>query len=71
MLALNELRLTRISPVVGLACEVMRNRVESVLALLGNGLSTDEILRELPDLEPLDVIACVQCKNRMSEDRVL
>ena len=38
----------------------MRIRVVDVLELLANGLTTEEILRELPDLESADVSACVR-----------
>ena len=37
----------------------MRIRVSDVLDLLANGLSADEILSELPDLEIADVTACL------------
>ena len=38
----------------------MRIRVTDVLDLLGEWLSSEEILEELPDLEAEDVHACVQ-----------
>lgn len=38
----------------------MRIRVSDVLDLLANGLSTEQIFAELPDLEPADVRACLQ-----------
>lgn len=38
----------------------MRIRVSDVLDLLANGLSTERIVAELPDLEPADFRACLQ-----------
>ncbi len=38
----------------------MRIRVTDVLDLLANGLSHEEILEELPDLEEEDIIACLK-----------
>ncbi len=38
----------------------MRIRVADVLDLLASGLSTEQVLRELPDLEPQDVSACLR-----------
>ena len=38
----------------------MRIRVTDVLELLAAGLSVDEVIEELPDLEPDDVRACFQ-----------
>lgn len=44
----------------------MRIRVVDVLDLLVNGLSFDEVLKELPDLELDDIKACVTyARNRM------
>lgn len=37
----------------------MRIRVSDVLDLLAAGLSKDEVVEELPDLEPEDVMACL------------
>jgi uncharacterized protein (DUF433 family) len=37
----------------------MRTRVTDVLELLAAGLSAEQILRELPDLEPEDIQACL------------
>lgn len=37
----------------------MRIRVVDVLDLVSNGLTPEEIVRELPDLELQDVKACV------------
>lgn len=38
----------------------MRIRVSDVLDLLAAGLSPDQIVAELPDLEPADVAACLR-----------
>jgi uncharacterized protein (DUF433 family) len=37
----------------------MRIRVIDVLQLLGAGMTTEQVLAELPDLEPEDVQACL------------
>ncbi len=42
----------------------MRIRVSDVLDLLANGLSPDQIIEELPDLEPVDVQACLRFASR-------
>lgn len=42
----------------------MRIRVTDVLDLLAAGLSTEEVLRELPDLEHEDVTACLRFASR-------
>jgi uncharacterized protein (DUF433 family) len=36
----------------------MRIRVTDVLDLLANGLTQQQVLEELPDLEPEDIQAC-------------
>ncbi len=38
----------------------MRIRVSDVLDLLANGLSPEQVIEELPDLEPADVQACLR-----------
>ena len=38
----------------------MRIRVTDVLDLLANGLTTDQILEELPDLDKGDISACLK-----------
>ena len=38
----------------------MRIRVTDVLDLLANGLSFEDILEEMPDLETEDIVACLQ-----------
>ncbi len=42
----------------------MRTRVGDVLDLLANGLNAEEIVEELPDLEPADIRACLQFASR-------
>lgn len=38
----------------------MRIRVSDVLDLLANNLTPDQIIEELPDLEPADIPACIR-----------
>lgn len=38
----------------------MRIRVVDILDLLANGLTPSEVLEELPDLEPEDVLAAIR-----------
>lgn len=42
----------------------MRIRVSDVLDLLANGLTREQILQELPDLEPDDITACLRLASR-------
>ena len=49
----------------------MRIRVIDVLDLLGNGLSAQEVLEELPDLEPEDIKACLQYASRKLNHSIL
>jgi uncharacterized protein (DUF433 family) len=42
----------------------MRVRVQDVLELLANGLTTEEVLKELPYLEREDVLACLEYAAR-------
>jgi len=49
----------------------MRIRVVDVLDLLAEGLSTDEIIRELPDLEADDVVACLRYARQRLDHPVL
>ena len=44
----------------------MRIRVSDVLDLLANGLSIEQIVDELPDLEPADVVACLHFASRLT-----
>jgi uncharacterized protein (DUF433 family) len=38
----------------------MRIRVSDVLDLLASGLTREEVLTELPDLEPADITSCLR-----------
>ncbi len=42
----------------------MRIRVSDVLDLLANGLTVEQVLEELPDLEAEDVRACLRFASR-------
>ena len=42
----------------------MRIRVTDVLDLLANGLTPEEVLRELPDLQAEDIRACLRFASR-------
>jgi uncharacterized protein (DUF433 family) len=42
----------------------MRIRVTDVLDLLGNGLTLQQVIEELPDLEAEDIQACLQYASR-------
>jgi uncharacterized protein (DUF433 family) len=42
----------------------LRIRVSDVLDLLANGLTPDQIIQELPDLEIADVQACLRYASR-------
>jgi len=42
----------------------MRIRVSDVLDLLANGLTSEEVVDELPDLEPADIHACLRFASR-------
>jgi uncharacterized protein (DUF433 family) len=42
----------------------MRIRVIDVLDLLANGLTPEQVLEELPDLEPEDILACLRFASR-------
>ena len=42
----------------------MRIRVTDVLDLLANGLTTQEVLAEFPDVEPEDIQACLRFASR-------
>jgi len=42
----------------------MRIRVSDVLDLLATGLTAEEVLQEMPDLEPDDLKACLQFAAR-------
>lgn len=49
----------------------MRIRVTDVLDLLASGLSTKEVLEELPDLEPGDITAALRFAARKIDHPVL
>jgi len=44
----------------------LRIRVTDVLDLLASGLSVDQVLEELPDLEADDIAACLRFASRRS-----
>ena len=46
----------------------LRIRASDVLDLLANGLSPDQIIEELPDLELADVQACLRFASRRVAD---
>ncbi|MEX2300678.1 MAG: DUF433 domain-containing protein [Bryobacterales bacterium] len=49
----------------------MRVRVTDVLSLLASGLSTQQVIEELPYLEPEDLQACLQYAAREIDHPVL
>jgi uncharacterized protein (DUF433 family) len=49
----------------------MRIRVIDVLDLLAAGLSAEQVVEELPDLEPADVMACLRFASRRLDHPVL
>ena len=49
----------------------MRIRVMDVLELFAAGLSAEEILKELPDLEPQDIHACLSFAARKLDHPVV
>jgi uncharacterized protein (DUF433 family) len=50
----------------------MRIRVIDVLGLLSRGLSTEQVLKELPDLEHEDVLACLEyATQRLDHPRLV
>jgi uncharacterized protein (DUF433 family) len=49
----------------------MRIRVIDVLDLLANGLTPEQVLDELPDLEPEDIIACLRFASRRLDHPVI
>ena len=56
----------------GRACiRGMRIRVIDVLDLLANGLSSEEVLTELPDLEPEDISACLKFASQRVDHPVV
>ena len=49
----------------------MRIRVSDVLDLMANGLTAEQVVNELPDLEPADVAACLRFASRRLSHPVL
>ena len=49
----------------------MRIRVTDVLDLLANGLSSEQILEELPDLELEDILACLRFASQRLNHPIL
>ena len=49
----------------------MRIRVSDVLDLLAAGLSAEQVVEELPDLEPADVAACLRFASRRVDHPIL
>ena len=49
----------------------MRIRVTDVLDLLAAGLSREQVLEELPDLEPADITACLRFASRRLDHSIV
>jgi uncharacterized protein (DUF433 family) len=49
----------------------MRIRVSDVLDLFASGLGREQVLQELPDLEPADIDACFAFARRRIDHSVL
>jgi uncharacterized protein (DUF433 family) len=49
----------------------MRIRVIDVLDLLASGLTSEQVLEELPDLEPADIAACLRFASRRLDHPVV
>lgn len=49
----------------------LRIRVSDVLDLLASGLSAEQVVEELPDLEPADVQACLRFASRRHRHPIL
>lgn len=49
----------------------MRIRVSDVLDLLANGLAPEQVIEELPDLEPADVSACLRFASQRINHPIL
>jgi uncharacterized protein (DUF433 family) len=49
----------------------LRIRVSDVLDLLANGLTSQQVLEELPDLEPEDISACLRFASRRLDHPVV
>jgi len=49
----------------------LRIRVSDVLDLLASGLSSEEVVKELPDLDPVDITACLRFASRRLDHPIL
>lgn len=49
----------------------MRIRVTDVLDLLASGLTADQVIQELPDLEHADIAACLHYASRRLDHPIL
>jgi uncharacterized protein (DUF433 family) len=49
----------------------MRIRVSDVLDLLANGLTPEQVVEELPDLEAEDILACLRFASRRLDHPVI
>lgn len=49
----------------------MRIRVTDVLDLLANGLTPEQVVEELPDLEPEDIRACLRFASQRLDHPVV
>jgi uncharacterized protein (DUF433 family) len=49
----------------------MRIRVVDVLDLLANGLTPEQVMDELPDLEPKDIAACLRFASQRLDHPVI
>jgi uncharacterized protein (DUF433 family) len=49
----------------------MRIRVTDIIDLLANGLTPEQVLAELPDLEPEDIQACLRFASRRLDHPVV
>ena len=49
----------------------MRIRVTDVLDLLANGLTLEQVIEDLPDLEPADVRACLRFASQRLDHPVV
>lgn len=45
----------------------MRIRVSDILEMLGDGVSMEEVLKDFPDLERDDILACLQFAARRTD----
>ena len=49
----------------------LRIRVQDVLDLLANGLTSEQVLEELPDLQAEDIFACLRFASRRLDHPVV